>query len=106
MNAPNITLELDLARNMFGKLKAPIRKRILALVNNPCQETWQAAHSIIVGCHGWMTLWQAVCELDRSFLFIGPTTTTDDDGAVLNRTPWKQIPSADLIVRALRFATH
>lgn len=59
----DISLELNLARNMFGRLKPTIRRRLQSVIDNPCSDTWDKAHGIIVGSDGWMTLWQAVITI-------------------------------------------
>jgi hypothetical protein len=97
-----IELELDLAKNMFGSLEPQIRDRLRRLYANPCVETWDDAHCIIVGSDRWMTLWQAVCKIDPSYSTIG--RVEDRQGKVLKE--WGKIPSRRLIREALIYATH
>lgn len=97
----DIDLELDMARNMFGKLKPDIRQRIEAVVSNPSQKTWSDAHTIIVGGDGWMTLWQAVIVVDPSFPRSGPGY--DDEG---EQRVWDEIPDQRTLLKAIRYATH
>jgi len=92
----NIDLELDLARNMFGKLSPAIRRRIEAVVSQPTQETWEDAHCIIIGSDGWMTFWQAVIIVDPFFPRIGPSPDSE----------WSEIPSRAVLRTALQYATH
>lgn len=94
----NIDLELEMARNFLeGRLTPDIRRRLQAVVNNPTQETWSNAHSIIINPHGRVsTLWQAVMAVDPTFPNAGPRR-----GEL-----WERIPSQDLLVRAIRYATH
>lgn len=89
-----IELELDLAFNMFGKLDRKTRRRLRAVAMNPCQQTWDDAHCIILG-HGFTTLWQAVLAVDPTFTRSKPLDE-----------PWPLIPSQQIIVRAIEFATH
>ena len=95
-------LELRMARNMFGPLSQDLRRRLQAVLDEPNQQTWTDAHSIIVGANRFMTLWQAVIEIDPTFPAVGPST--DRKGLVVKG--WKRIPDRDLLVRALKFATH
>ena len=92
----DIGLELDLARNMLGKLGPDIRRRIDAVVSNPSQKTWEDAHSIIVGSDGSMTLWQAVLAVDPSFLRTGPYGSDE----------WDEIPDQKTLLKAIQYATH
>jgi hypothetical protein len=96
----DIETELDLARNMFGNLDAKLKARLRRVVEKPNRRTWDGAYSIIL--YGHTTLWQAVCELDPSFIGIGKVT--DQHGRVVR--PWVKVPDQELLVRAIRFATH
>lgn len=98
----DIERELDLARNMLGPLKPRERTRVRAVLYQPTEETWDDAHGIIVGGDGWMTLWQAVIAVDPTFPRVGPST--DVRGRVVER--WKRVPSQELLLAALRYATH
>ncbi len=98
----DIEMELELARNLYGRLKPRERTRLRALIYQPSEKTWDEAHSIIVGGDGWMTLWQAVIAVDATFPKVGPAT--DIRGRRVSR--WERIPSQELLVAALRYATH
>jgi len=98
----DIEMELDLARNMFGKLKPQYRTMLRAVLYHPSEETWDDARGIIVGADGWMTLWQAVIAVDPTFPKVGPAT--DARGRVVER--WRRIPSQELLLAALKYATH
>jgi hypothetical protein len=87
--------DLDMARNMLGPLDERIRARVERVLENPTQETWDDAYSIIVGSDGWMTLWQAVLKMDRAF----PRSKPCDE-------PWPRVPSRETLLRALAYATH
>jgi len=100
----DIEIELDLARNMFGKLDPKNRTRLRAVLYHPTEETWNNAYSIILNPHvGFgLTLWQAVIAVDHSFPKVGPST--DSRGRVVER--WRRIPSQALLLAALQYATH
>lgn len=98
----NIDLELGMARNMFGRITPEYGRRIQAVVDNPCEETWDEANGVIVGSDGWMTLWQAVCECDSSYANIGLSYNVDK----VKMPKWAKIPDRALLVKALEFATH
>jgi len=93
-------LEIDLATNFFGPLRDSLKSRLRAVLINPNRDTWDKAYSIIIG--GKKTLWQAVIAVDPTFPTIGPSETLD--GRILE--DWKRIPTSDLILKALRWATH
>lgn len=91
-----IDLELDLARNLLGKLKPETRKRLQAVVNKPTQKTWDAAHCVILSTIGrGLTLWQAVLEVEPTFTRSKPYDE-----------PWPTIPSRETLIKAIQFATH
>lgn len=98
----DIEIELDLAKNMFGKLKPEYKTMLRAVLYHPTEETWEDAHSIIVGADEWMTLWQAVIAIDPTFPQVGPST--DSSGRVVKR--WRRIPTQALLLAALQYATH
>ena len=104
MKSENIlTLELDiLARNMLGKLDWQLKRRIRRLAENPCEKTWDDAYCIIISGRTTMTIWQAVCELDSSY--IGTSQVVDSKGKIIKH--WKKIPPRELIIRAIKWATH
>jgi hypothetical protein len=92
-------------QNMFGPClqNAKIIKRLNAVLDNPCEATWDDAHSIIVGADGFTTLWQCVIAVDPFFPRTGPRT--DDKGNVIRR--WERVPDHFTLRRALKFArTH
>jgi hypothetical protein len=100
----DIEVELDLARNMFGKLAPVYRTRLRAVLYHSTEDTWNDAYSIILNPHVGMglTLWQAVLAVDPSFPKVGPST--DSRGRVVKR--WSRIPSQALLLAALQYATH
>lgn len=100
----DIEIELDLARNMFGKLRPEYRTRLRAVLYHPTEETWDEAYSIILNPYVGMglTLWQAVIAVDPSFPRVGPRE--DVRGRRVER--WRRIPSQALLLAALQYATH
>jgi len=100
----DIELELDLARNVLGTLDEDVRRRIRAVIETPNVETWEDAHCIILN---WATakestLWQGVCAVDPTFPRRG--RLTDIKGRVLEE--WRQIPSQETLLAAMRYLTH
>lgn len=90
----NKTLALEFGTNLFGKLKPDIKKRLEAVIKNPCQKTWDDAHCIILNGEGKMTtLWQAVIKIDWDM----PNSKPCD-------SPWSHIPSSETIVEAINKA--
>lgn len=81
-------------RNLFGGLKGDVRKRLLAVLNDPCQRTWDEAHTIIISGTRMTSLWQAVLAIDPTYPRSKPC-----DGA------WPRIPDQFTLCRAIRQAT-
>jgi len=100
----DIEFELGLARTVFGRLGEEVRGRLRAVADNPTQDTWDAAHGIIISTHPMLTLWQAVCKVNAAHTFTGPTHR--QLGARTVRGKWKAVPTQAEIVKAIRFATH
>jgi len=96
-------IDLDMASNLFGKLGTDVRERLTAAIENPCNETWDDAHSIILNRESWTTLWQAVIAVDPSFPKTGPCHNTREG---LPRDAWPCVPDAETIVQAVNYATH
>ena len=92
-------LALEFGTNMFGKLKPEVKARLQAVIDNPCQETWDEAHSIIINGSGKMkTLWQAVLLVDPTFQrSAGYNMDT-------HTSKWKTIPSQQTIIEAINDA--
>jgi len=90
-----VPIAIERCTNMHGKLGPDERKRLLAVINNPTHKTWDAAYSLLVsytpGRLG-VTLWQAVLAVDPTF----PNT---------HRVRWGSIPSQQVLLRALDYAT-
>ena len=86
------TFSLEFASNMFGRLKPEIKKRLQAVIDNPCQETWEDAHSIIINGSGRMkTLWNAIHTVRPDFCSRKPLSA-----------PWEEIPTSEEIVQAIK----
>lgn len=111
---PPMSIDLDMGSNMWGKLGNDVRDRLQAVADHPDEATWDDAHSIILRDDTGqppVTLWQAVCALDRSYTAIGPTSrwVKDDSNLGGHSVPvsgWKKIPPADLIRQAINYATR
>jgi hypothetical protein len=99
-----LPVDLDLARNMLGPLGPEPRARLAAVLADPTNETWEAAHSIVLNPDVGMglTLWQAVIEMDPTFPKTGPTWGPGSD----EPRAWGRIPSAHLLRQAINFATR
>jgi len=89
-------IDLSQLTNMFGSVSESVQKRIEALIREPNAENWDDAHSIIVD--GSATLWQYVCLIDSTF----PRSTSIDQKTY--ETIWKEIPSRDILIKALELA--
>jgi hypothetical protein len=87
-------LALQKATNLVGGLNPNLKARIIALVENPTQETWDNAHSIIVNGDRCITLWKAVLRVDPTF----PRSRIKDQ-------PWERIPDRDTVLEAITQAT-
>ncbi len=98
----NITIELNLAKNIFGKLDIVLRRRIIHYVMNPTFNGWDDISSIVINSDRFFTIWQAVLEVDPTFPKYG--RTKDVKGKVVRE--WEKIPSPETIKKALFYATH
>ena len=78
-------------RNVFGGLKGEVRARLIAVLNNPCQKTWDDAHTIIITGPRMTSLWQAVIAIDPTF----PRSKALDE-------PWPVIPDQFTLCRAIK----
>ena len=86
------TLALEFGTNMFGKLSQETKNRLQAVIDNPCQDTWEDAYSIILSSEGRMTtLWQAVIKIDWSMQQRKPLDSE-----------WDYIPSQETIIQAIK----
>lgn len=91
-----IARELDMASNYLGKLGDDIRIRLQRVVENPTQDTWDDTYCILLSGEGkGVTLWQAVLAVCPSF----PDSKPSD-------APWPCVPSREVIIQAIRYATH
>jgi hypothetical protein len=85
------TLALEFGTNMLGKLKPEIKERLQSVIDNPCQETWEDAYSIILNANGKMTtLWQAVIKIDWYMQQRKPLDSK-----------WSHIPTKETIIKAI-----
>lgn len=100
----DVNLELDLAHNALGRLPERVRQRIKRFLAHPTEPRWDDVSSIIVNWDAaeCSTIWQAVVQVDPTFPRTG--RRTDQHGRIAER--WSRIPTPELVVKALRFATH
>lgn len=87
---------------MFGSLNTECRGRLEAVLDNPTEETWDEAYSLIVGKDGFTTLWQAWVKVDPAAPRSGPA----DDMAGKRIRGWPSIPDQLTLYRALREVTQ
>lgn len=83
---------LDETTNMSGPLTGEARDRLIAVLANPTQETWDDAYSLIVNRNRFLTLWRAVLAVDPTFLRSKP------------EGPWARVPDYDTLCRAIEYA--
>lgn len=83
---------LDKVASLRGHLTGEARDRMIAVLSNPTQETWDDAFGLIVNPNGFLTLWRAVLAVDPTF----PRSKNGDN--------WDRIPDYDTLWRAIRFA--
>lgn len=95
----DVERELEMARNVFGKLKPREKTRLRAALYHPDEKTWDDAYTIIIGADAKTSLWQAVIAVDPTF----PDTVNPREEGVER---WDRIPSQETLVAALRYATH
>lgn len=109
-------IDLNAASNMFGPLSGGVRVRLMAAINNPCEETWDDAYTIILnfgrGTGLGLTLWQAVLEVDPGFASAkAPVSRLAEDDSELgvhseSVSGWSRTPSAETILQAINYATR
>ncbi len=85
---------LDKASNTLGSLTPDVRARLYAVVENPTQETWNDAYSLMVSEEQGITLWQAVVRYGNYKVY------RREAGE-----PWPQIPTREAILRGLALGT-
>jgi hypothetical protein len=83
-----------------GPLSAVAKARIAALLEQPCDDTWGNAHGIVLFHE--TTLWQAIIAIDPTF----PKHGRSSDGKGGKIGSWPRIPTRELTMKAIRFATH
>lgn len=110
-----MNVDLNAASNFIGPLDGTLRIRLNALIENPCEATWDDAHSIVLnagpGTGFGLTLWQAVLAVDPTFPQSGPRTAWVEDDSELGGhsepiSGWERVPTADVIRQAINYATR
>jgi hypothetical protein len=95
-NAPVSPLAAQRLVNLLGNRLSPVIKaRLAAVVNDPAQDTWDDAYSIIIaaGSLRRSTLWQHVLVVDPEFVQSRPSGGR-----------WPRVPSRETILAALELA--
>lgn len=87
------TLALEFGTNLFGKLKPEVKTRLQAVIDNPCEDTWEEAYSTILTMKPMKTLWQAVAEIDPEMAKGKPLGSL-----------WYKIPEREVIIKAINLA--
>ena len=87
------TLALEFGTNMFGNLSQEVKERLQAVIDNPCEETWEEAYSIILTMRPTKTLWQAVADIDPDMRRAKPSGSL-----------WFKIPEKGVIIKAINIA--
>lgn len=93
---------IDDCRNVFGPLDAECRARLRAVLENPTEETWDAASSLIVGKDGFTTLWQAWVKVDPGAPLSGCRYDAETGDKIRG---WQKIPDQLTLYRALKEVT-
>lgn len=79
--------------NAFGYLSNDCRTRLEAVLDNPTQDTWDNACSIIINGDNLTTLWQAWIKVD-------PNACLSKKGG-----RWPVVPSQFVLYKAIKYAT-
>jgi hypothetical protein len=80
--------------NFDGYLNDECKTRLVAVLENPTQETWNNAYSLIINNDKFMSLWQAWIKVDPNACIC--RTSAGD---------WPKIPDQLTLYRALKYAT-
>ena len=94
--------DLRFATSIFGRIRPEYAKKIKAYIRRPDFPGWDDIAHIIINGQKWMTVWQAVLEVDPGFCRTG--RTTDIKGRIIK--DWGRIPSAGTVREAIYYATH
>lgn len=86
--------DLDEGTNLFGPLGPVVRARLFAVVDNPTQDTWEDAHTVIVTTQGITTLWQALLAYTDYAVQSKPVDAN-----------WPAVPTREQLLTALHAAT-
>lgn len=97
-------LGLEQLQNVFGLLSPEVKGRLVAVFENPTNETWDKAYSIVLrsgsGFGLGMTLWQAWIATDDAAPRLGPSSTLHSK----RRAKWDKVPTQGQIFTAIRHA--
>lgn len=84
------TLALEFGTNLFGNLSKEVKERLQAVIDNPCEETWEDSYSLILTFKPMITLWQAVGKFDSKLQKSKPCNSK-----------WEYIPDGKTIAHAI-----
>ena len=79
---------------LIGHLSSFTRKKLIDVLNNPCERTWNRAYHIVISSHRYNTLWQAVIAVNPGF-----------QRCKASKGKWFEIPSQLTICQAIKLAT-
>lgn len=93
----HIAYNLEKCKNWFGhEITNDIKDRIKAFFRNPCEDTWNDIHSIIINEDG-KTIWNCWITLDPT----APKSATMREDSLL-RYDWERIPDRFLVYRIIK----
>lgn len=93
---------IEMSRNMFGILKAPMREALYNYYEFPNADNWNDIYAIVISSRGRIsTVWQAVLAVDPSFPNRIPADAWDTEN---ESARWTRVPSRELFVEALNIA--
>ena len=87
---------------MFGQINSQIQRKIKNYLKNPCFETWDNIHCIVINSKDMKTIWNAVIDIDPCFPRKG--RKKDEEGNTI--TEWERIPEPFILLQAIRKATQ
>jgi hypothetical protein len=86
---------LNKCSNLFGALDPYIREQLIRALEDPCEETWNDASSIIIGSGTVHTMWQGWVAIDPS----APRRLAARPGMATG--PWPSIPTREQMIEIM-----
>ncbi len=91
-------LDTSLCRDKDGPLSPDLQVLIVvAAASAPDPETWNEAWSLTISTNPYMTLFRAIITIYPSF------PAPDNSSGFMK---WRQLPTTDMIINAVHYATH